>query len=60
MREQKCPNCGGNEIVFENGQYRCTYCDTVFSYKTADKAVYKYAACEMRAAYLQTALSAVL
>lgn len=44
MREQKCPNCGGNEIVLENGQYRCTYCDTVFSYKTADKAVYKYAA----------------
>lgn len=43
MREQKCPNCGGNEIVLENGQYRCTYCDTVFSYKTADKAVYKYA-----------------
>lgn len=40
MREQKCPNCGGNEIVLENGQYRCTYCDTVFSYKTADKAVY--------------------
>lgn len=43
MREKKCPNCGGNEIVLENGQYRCTYCDTVFSYKTADKAVYKYA-----------------
>jgi len=43
MREKICLNCGGNEIVLENGQYRCTYCDTVFSYKVADKAVYKYA-----------------
>ena len=44
MYEQKCPNCGGNKIVFENGKYRCTYCDTVFSERIADKATYKYAA----------------
>lgn len=42
MYEQKCPNCGGNKIVFENGHFRCTYCDTVFSDKTADKAAFKY------------------
>lgn len=45
MYEQKCPNCGGNKIVFENGHFRCTYCDTVFSDKTADKTAFKY---EMR------------
>ena len=43
MREQKCPNCGGNEIVFDNGRYKCTFCGTVFTDKTADKATYKYA-----------------
>lgn len=45
MYEQKCPNCGGNKIVFENGHFRCTYCDTTFSDKTVDKTAVKY---EMR------------
>ena len=45
MYEQKCPNCGGNKIIFENKHFRCAFCDTVFTDKTADKASFKY---EMR------------
>lgn len=44
MYEQKCPNCGGNKIIFENGHYKCAYCDAVFTDKTANKAAFKYAA----------------
>ena len=38
MYEQKCPNCGANKIVFENGHFKCVFCDAVFTDSTADRA----------------------
>lgn len=29
--------------MYDNGRYKCSFCGTVFTDKTADKAVYKYA-----------------
>ena len=31
MYERKCPNCGGDKIIFENGHFKCAFCDTVFA-----------------------------
>lgn len=44
MYERKCPNCGGDKIIFENGHFKCAFCDAVFADKTSDKATFKYAA----------------
>lgn len=43
MYEQKCPNCGANKIVFENGHFKCVFCDAVFTDSTADRAAFQYA-----------------
>ena len=44
MYERKCPNCGGDKIIFENGYFKCAFCDAVFADKTSDKATFKYVA----------------
>ena len=44
MYERKCPNCGGDKIIFENGHFKCAFCDAVFVDKTSDKATFKYTA----------------
>lgn len=31
MYERKCPNCGGDKIFFENGHFKCAFCDAVFA-----------------------------
>ena len=43
MYEQKCPNCSANKIVFENGHFKCVFCDAVFTDSTADRAAFQYA-----------------
>lgn len=44
MYERKCPNCDGDKIIFENGHFKCAFCDAVFADKTSDKATFKYTA----------------
>ena len=44
MHEQKCPNCGSNNIVFSHDHYKCSYCNSIFTDKTANKSAFKYSA----------------